>query len=164
MLLLNASYEPLRVCSVRRAVRLVMEDIADAVEQSPLILRSPSTVFHVPSVIKLRHYVRLKQQPRVPLSRTNVFRRDQYRCQYCLAHGGILTLDHVMPSSRGGLTTWDNVVTACQACNGKKGNRTPQEARMPLHTVPRAPKFLVAGLWGVTRIPDPAWEKYLPSA
>lgn len=164
MLLLNASYEPLRVCSVRRAVRLVMENIADSVEDTSFVLRSPSTIFPIPSVIKLKHYVRVKHPPRVPLSRTNVFRRDQYRCQYCLQFGGTLTIDHVMPTSRGGLTTWDNVVAACSACNGRKGSRTPQEANMPLHTVPRPPRVIVTGLFGLHRIPDPLWEKYLPSA
>lgn len=164
MLLLNASYEPLRVCTVRRAVRLVMENHADAVEESAFVLRSPSTEFPVPSVIKLRHYVRVKHQPRVPLSRANVFRRDNYRCQYCMTQGGMLTIDHVLPRSRGGDSSWNNLVTACAGCNGRKGNRTPDEAHMPLNTVPRAPRFIVAGLFGTVRLPDPVWEKYLPLA
>ncbi|HWG85509.1 MAG TPA: HNH endonuclease, partial [Deinococcales bacterium] len=132
VLVLNASYEPLHVCSIKRAVTLLMDEAAERVEDAPAFLRSPSTNFPVPSVIRLRRYVRRPPRYHVAFNRRNVFRRDGHTCQYCGRSGGDLTLDHVLPRSRGGRNTWENIVTACRECNSRKRDRTPEEARMHL--------------------------------
>jgi 5-methylcytosine-specific restriction endonuclease McrA len=162
VLILNASYEPLHVCSVKRAVTLLMHEVAERVEDSDRILRSPSQIFAVPSVIRLRRYVRRPPHQRVAFNRKNVFRRDDNLCQYCGARGGDLTLDHVMPRSRGGPTSWENVVACCQSCNAKKRDRTPEEARMKLRRKPHAPRFMFSSAFGVLPSIDPIWRKYLP--
>ena len=162
MLILNASYEPLHVCSVKRAVSLLMQDIAERVEDADTVLRSPSHVFPVPSVIRLRRYIRRPQRQRVAFNRKNVFRRDEHSCQYCGTRSNDLTLDHVAPRSRGGPTSWDNVVACCRPCNAKKRDRTPDEARMLLRRKPYAPRFMFTSAYGLLPDVDPIWEKYLP--
>jgi 5-methylcytosine-specific restriction endonuclease McrA len=162
VLILNASYEPLHVCSVKRAVLLLMHDIAERLEDSDRVLRSPSQVFMVPSVIKLKKYVKRPHHQRVAFNRKNVFRRDDNTCQYCFIRSGDLTLDHVIPRSRGGDTSWENVVACCHRCNAKKRDRTPEEAHMHLRRKPFAPKFMFSSAFGVLPNIDPVWEKYLP--
>jgi len=118
------------------------------VSPSGRFLRTPGRPYPIPSVVRLFRMVR-RPPGRLALSRKNVFRRDRYTCQYCGARGVELTLDHVTPRSRGGRTTWENLVTACKACNTKKGNRTPEEAGMRLLKRPRAPLYfevIVLGL------------------
>jgi len=114
VLILNASYEPLHVCSVKRAVSLLMHEVAERVEESGKVLRSPNAVFPVPSVIRLKRFVRTPFRQRVAFNRKNVFRRDDHVCQYCGRRTHDLTLDHVIPRSRGGPTTWENVVACCK--------------------------------------------------
>lgn len=162
MLILNASYAPLHVCSIKRAVALLMHEIAERVEDTDRVLRSPSSTFPVPSVIRLRRFVRGPIRHRVAFNRKNVFRRDDHRCQYCLRHVPDLTLDHVMPRSRGGPTSWENVVACCKQCNAKKRDRTPEEAKMHLTRKPYAPRFLFSSAYGIMPDIDPIWEKYLP--
>jgi 5-methylcytosine-specific restriction endonuclease McrA len=162
VLILNASYEPLHVCSVKRAVILLMHDIAERLEDSDKILRSPSQIFIVPSIIKLKKYVKRPHHQRVAFNRKNVFRRDDNTCQYCGVRSGDLTLDHVHPRSRGGDTSWENVVACCRKCNAKKRDRTPDEAKMHLRRKPYAPKFMFSSAFGVMPTIDPVWEKYLP--
>ena len=162
VLILNASYEPLHVCSVKRAVLLLMHDIAERLEDSERVLRSPSQVFKVPSIIKLKKYVKRPHHQRVAFNRKNVFRRDDNTCQYCNLRSGDLTLDHVMPRSRGGDTSWENVVACCRKCNAKKRDRTPEEAKMQLRRKPYAPKFMFSSAFGVLPNIDPVWVKYLP--
>ena len=106
VLILNASYEPMHVCSVKRAVALLMLDVAERVEDSDKVLRSPSQVFAVPSIVKLKKYVKRPPHQKVAFNRKNVFRRDDNTCQYCDLHSTDLTLDHVLPRSRGGATSW----------------------------------------------------------
>ena len=137
-LVLNQNYEPLNVCSVRRAFVLVFHGKAEVLEQGDDPILGASDQYQTPSVIRLRHFVR-RPYPRPRLSRREVFARDQERCQYCGRRGGDLTLDHVMPKHRGGAHAWENLVTACRACNHHKGGRTPQEARMALLSEPRRP-------------------------
>ncbi|HET9026773.1 MAG TPA: HNH endonuclease [Trueperaceae bacterium] len=163
VLILNASYEPLHVCSVKRAVALLMHEVAERVEDSGMVLRSPSSLFPVPSVIKLRRFVRGPFRQRVAFNRKNVFRRDDHTCQYCAKHTFDLTLDHVMPRSRGGPTTWDNVVACCKPCNAKKRDRTPDEAHLHLLRKPFAPRFMFSSAYGVMPDIDPIWERYLPA-
>ncbi|MGB3205719.1 MAG: HNH endonuclease [Crinalium sp.] len=135
VLVLNASYEPLNITSWRRAVVLMLKGKAEQVEHNGKMLYPD---FPLPTVIRLRHYVRVPYKE-IPLTRRNILHRDGHSCQYCRCTGDDLTLDHVLPRSRGGGDTWENIVTACVRCNVKKGNRTPKEANMFLHHQPRRP-------------------------
>jgi len=156
VLLLNVTYEPLRVISTRRAVSLLMRGVAEGVEGVVARLRTPSTVFEVPSVLRLRYYVNVPRRG-ATWSRRSVLARDGYTCVYCGVragqrhHGRILTradfgVDHLIPRSRGGGGTWGNTACACRWCNGRKGNRTPHEAGMHLRWEPKTPRvnYLVA--------------------
>ncbi len=135
VLVLNASYEPLNITSWRRAVVLLIKGKAEQLENSERLIYAD---FPLPSVIRLRHYVRVPYKE-IPLTRRNILERDRHTCQYCRYKGEQLTLDHVLPRSRGGGDTWENLVTACVRCNVKKGNRTPKEAQMTLRHTPRRP-------------------------
>ncbi len=134
VLVLNASYEPLNITSWRRAVVLLLKEKAEQVEHNGRVLYSS---FPLPTVIRLRHYVQVPYKE-IPLTRRNVLHRDSHTCQYCGSKED-LTIDHVIPRSKGGLDAWENVITACVRCNIRKGNRTPKDAGMPLVTTPRRP-------------------------
>jgi 5-methylcytosine-specific restriction endonuclease McrA len=162
VLVLNATYEPLSVVSVRRAVVLLLKEKAEIVEAAEAVLRSEHLSIPTPLVIRLVYYVRIPYRVSIPLTRRTVLARDHYTCQYC---GGQpsrkdLTVDHILPRSRGGHTTWENVVTACQSCNGRKGSRTPEEARMKLLSSPAQPRYVALALVesSVTRH---IWRKYI---
>jgi 5-methylcytosine-specific restriction endonuclease McrA len=135
VLVLNASYEPLNITSWRRAVVLLLKGKAESLEHNGKYLYRE---FPLPSVIRLFHYVSIPYKE-MPLTRRNIFERDQNTCQYCRNKGEQLTLDHIIPRSRGGPDLWENLVTACVRCNIKKGNRTPKEANMTLLCKPRRP-------------------------
>ncbi|MBF2077967.1 MAG: HNH endonuclease [Synechococcales cyanobacterium T60_A2020_003] len=135
VLVLNASYEPLNITSWRRAIVLLIKGKAEQVEHNGKIVYAD---FPLPTVIRLRHYVRVPYKE-IPLTRRNILHRDGHSCQYCGYSGDDLTLDHVVPRSRGGNDTWENIVTACVRCNVKKGNRTPREANMLLRHAPHRP-------------------------
>jgi 5-methylcytosine-specific restriction endonuclease McrA len=135
VLVLNASYEPLNITSWRRAAVLIIKGKAEQVEHNGKFLYAD---FPLPTVILLRHYVRIPYKD-IPLTRRNLLQRDDHTCQYCGYKGDGLTLDHVVPRSRGGGDSWENMVAACVRCNVKKGNRTPKEAGMPLVSQPRKP-------------------------
>ena len=162
VLVLNASYEPLSVVSVRRALILLLKEKAELLEAAEAVLRSEKRVFPRPLVIRLTYYVRIPRRFGFPLSRRTVLARDFYTCQYCGAQPGKheLTIDHIIPRSRGGETTWENVVTACRRCNQKKGNRTPEEAGMVLRRRPRQPRYLAFTLLAEPNVYE-VWEKYL---
>ena len=162
VLILNASYVPLHVCSVKRAVSLIMHKVAERVEDAERVLRSPNAVFPVPSVIRLKRYVSMPTSHRVSFNRKNVFRRDDFTCQYCGSQNNHLTLDHVIPRSRGGITTWTNVVACCIDCNARKRDRTPQEANMKINKQPSTPRFFFTCSYGFLPDLDPIWNKYLP--
>ncbi|MGH9801711.1 MAG: HNH endonuclease [Blastocatellia bacterium] len=165
VLLLNASYEALCLVTAPKALTLVFRRVAEVLENDKgYVLRSPNFVFDVPSVIRLTHYIDVRSRRNKVTNRNRILARDRYRCQYCGKRGTAfdLTLDHIMPRSRGGRTVAENLVTACQKCNNRKGDRTPEEARMPLLTNPAA---LFYGLEraelrqaSTTR---PEWRKYL---
>jgi 5-methylcytosine-specific restriction endonuclease McrA len=163
VLVLNQNYEPLNVCNVRRAIVLVIDGRAEVLEEYNGEFRSPSRAFPSPSVIRLVYLIR-RPRPRVKLTRREVFIRDDHTCQYCGRRSGDLTIDHVVPRSRGGLHTWENLVTACKSCNHRKGGKTAVEARMPLKREPFEPKPGV--YYTIERRVDrgihPAWEKFLP--
>lgn len=142
VLLLNASYEALGIVSIPRAVRLVWKGSAEVLEfDGDRVLRSPRFVFKAPSVIRLLEYIDVRARRRRSASkRVSILMRDRFRCQYCGMKGTAfeLTLDHIVPRSRGGSTEPENLCAACFACNQRKGNRIPEEARMPLLSNPSA--------------------------
>ena len=135
VLVLNASYEPLNITSWKRAVGMMLKGKAEGLEHRAVELRAG---FRLPSVIRLRQYVRVPFK-QLPVTRRNVFQRDGHTCQYCGYCGDQLSLDHVVPRSKGGGDHWENITTACISCNVSKGSRTPREADMPLRSVPRRP-------------------------
>lgn len=165
-LALNASYEPLTIVPPRRAVRLVLDGKAEVLEvDGSRRFRSARRVLPFPSVIRLVRYVHVPRRFRRQVTNTFLFARDEYSCQYCGKHSSelrgrqFLTRDHILPTSRGGLNAWDNVVTSCSPCNNRKGSRTPDEAGMPLRTVPREPNY-VHLVWAVRRV-TPIQAKYV---
>ncbi len=162
VLVLNATYEPLSVVSMRRAVVLLLKEKAEIVEAAEAELRSESFTMPMPLVIRLVYYVRIPYRVSLPLTRRTVLARDHYTCQYCGSQPSRkdLTVDHVVPRSRGGHTHWENVVTACQRCNGRKGNRTPDEANMKLLARPTQPRYVALAM---VESPDTrqVWRKYM---
>lgn len=141
-LVLNQDYRALTTCAAAKAFLLVYMNKAEVVNDvKDGYFRTVTNHYPIPSVIRLRNYVHLPYKG-VILSRQNIFRRDGQRCQYC-GSGYDLTLDHVLPKSRKGGSTWDNLVTACKHCNARKGDRTPEEAKMPLRQKPFKPSFLM---------------------
>jgi 5-methylcytosine-specific restriction endonuclease McrA len=160
VLVLNASYEPLNVTSVRRAHVLVFKGKAEVIEDAGKPLRSAAAEFVWPHVIRLLQYVRVPKSIQRKISRRALFARDGWRCQYCGTEGGKLTLDHVLPRSRGGESIWENVVTSCSPCNLRKGNRTLDEAGMRLHALPRPPAPALFVTLAAPRVPD-GWQPYL---
>ena len=154
VLVLNASYEPLNVCTVRRAHVLLYKGKAEVVEELDQPLRSATTSFVWPHVIRLVHYVRVPRAIQRKISRRALFARDGWRCVYCGTTSGRLTLDHVVPRSKGGESIWENVVTACAPCNLRKGDRSLQQAGMELPHPPRAPA--AGALHQARRTADPA--------
>jgi len=161
-LVLNASYEPLSVVSARRAVVLLVRDKAELVESQGGHWRSERMRIPIPAVIRLVRYVRVPYRRRVPLNRRAVFARDGSICQYCGDRAE--NLDHVIPRSRDGTHTWENIVAACRPCNTRKGNRTPQEAGMELAAPPEAPRQHGWLLVGLGAPPHPSWDTYLSAS
>ena len=141
-LLLNASYEPLSVVDWKRAITLVLLGKAEMLSTHSHKIRSARRTYDLPSVLRLQRRVKIPRK-RVHFSRKNVYRRDNYRCQYCGEKfpASRLTFDHVLPRSRGGETSWTNIVTSCQPCNRTKCSRTPEEASMPLLNEPTEPQW-----------------------
>jgi len=161
VLVLNASYEPLNVCSVRRAHVLVWKGKAEVVEELDRPLRAASTTFRWPHVIRLVTYVRVPRAIQRRISRRALFARDGWRCVYCGAAAGRLTLDHVVPRSRGGESSWENVVTACAPCNLRKGDRSLEETGFTLTRLPKAPAPELFIQLSTPTIPT-RWIQYLP--
>ena len=162
VLVLNASYEPLNVCSDRRAHVLVWKGKAEIVEHHDQPLRSAESSFVRPLVIRLLQYVRVPRAVKRRISRRALFARDGWKCVYCGTSSGRLTLDHVIPRSKGGGSVWENVVTACAPCNLRKGDRLLEEASMSLPHPPRAPAPVLFIRLATQRVPE-GWRQYLPS-
>jgi 5-methylcytosine-specific restriction endonuclease McrA len=160
-LVLNASYEPLSVVPARRAVCLVIADKAEIVETDGSFLHAATVAFPSPLVIRLRTMVRVPFHRRTSLSRRALFARDEHRCQYCGAAAD--SIDHIVPKSRGGAHSWENVAAACRPCNLTKRDRTPDEAGMRLARPARAPRELTWVSVAVPRVPE-AWKPYLALA
>lgn len=163
VLVLNASYEPINVCAARRALVLILKGVASAEEHGSSHVHSARHALRVPSVIRLLEYRRIPHQTRA-LSRKNILMRDRYTCQYChrTMPSSELTLDHVIPRSRAGETSWENLVACCHYCNNKKGNRTPEEAGMRLARSPRPFSLHTSRhLMRLLAKSDDQWQKYL---
>jgi 5-methylcytosine-specific restriction endonuclease McrA len=162
-LLRNSTYEPLRVISWQRAITMMYLGKVEVIRTYDRLLRSVSARVETPAVVKLVQLVH-RHRVRIAFSRRNVFLRDGHRCQYCLVRLAEveLTTDHVIPRSRGGATSWDNVVTACSPCNRKKANRTPAQARMTLQRTPERPRSLPALALRLSddSAPEP-WREFL---
>jgi len=157
-LLLNASFEPLCVVSSRRAVVLVLKEKAEIVHRNGAVFHSERRTVPVPTVIRLVHFVRVPFRATAPLSRRAVFARDGHRCQYC--GRAAENLDHVVPRSRRGPHTWDNVVASCRSCNARKGDRLPSECGMLPRRAPVAPHATQSLIVSAGPV-DPAWQPYL---
>ena len=163
VLVLNASYEPLNVTSVRRAHVLVFKGKAEVLEELDHPLHSASDTYPWPHVIRLVHYVRVPRAVQRKISRRALFARDGWRCVYCGTSSGRLTLDHVVPRSKGGESIWENVVTACAPCNLRKGDRLLEDSGLHLKRPPRPPAPVLFIHLATPTIPQ-VWRQYLPGA
>ncbi len=163
VLVLNATFEPINVTAVRRAMVLLLKGVAQAEELNHAEVRSATRTLKVPSVIRLLAYRHIPQQTRA-LSRKNILLRDRNTCQFCgnIFPASELTLDHVVPRSRGGRSSWENLVACCYQCNNRKGDRTPEEAGLELTRRPRP--FTLHTSRQLMRLighKDEKWRKYL---
>lgn len=161
VLLLNSTYEPLTALTVRRAIVMVLCGKADVVHEDPAApeVCSASRVIVVPTVIRLRTYVRVPYRARVPMTRAALMHRDRFRCAYCGSKAD--TVDHVVPRSRGGEHSWENCVAACAGCNHRKADRLLTELGWTLRAVPLPPKGQHWRLLSTVKELDPAWVRYL---
>jgi 5-methylcytosine-specific restriction endonuclease McrA len=162
-LLLSREYEPVKAISWQRALTLLSLGKVEVLEEYDGFVRSSTIVVKIPAVVRLLRAFKRFRKP-VKFSRVNIYGRDNYSCQYCGEHRKMseLTYDHVIPRSQGGKTVWDNIVTACQTCNLKKGGRTPEQAGMTLRKKPLQPKAMPALLITINQksMPD-AWRDYV---
>ena len=146
-LLLNASYEPLKIVHWQKAITLLCQGKVEVIAEYDREVRSVSISFRLPSVIRLLRYIKMKRRfDYVPFSRANIYARDDHSCQYCgdSFPTNELTFDHVTPVAQGGRKDWENIVTCCVTCNRRKGGRTPEEAGMHLRRMPRRPESMPA--------------------
>jgi 5-methylcytosine-specific restriction endonuclease McrA len=159
VLVLNQNYEPTSVCSARRAIVLLYLEKAEMVERNHELVRSVNRAVPLPSIVRLSRLIHVPRK-RILLTRRNIIKRDNHRCQYCGLTTGPVTVDHVIPKDRGGKDTWENLVCACMRCNTKKRNRTPREAGMKLLRQPRKPGYLFF-IQHLVGVPDDRWKPYL---
>lgn len=160
VLVLNANFEPLNVCNTRRAICLVLARKADLLLNGRGYIHTVSETFQRPSVIRLEHMIH-RPRPHVKLNRREVFRRDNYTCQYCGKHTLELTLDHIQPRHLGGEHIWTNVVAACPTCNHRKGGRKIEEAHMNLLRPPREPPASAMYIFGRHLVENNEWEQFI---
>ena len=161
VLVLNASYEPINVCTVRRAAVLILKDWAEILKHSDHVLHAETLTLPRPAVIRLTSYVRIPRDAHARrITRRAVFARDRWTCQYCGSVRGSLTVDHVIPRSKGGASSWDNIVASCAPCNRRKGDRLPTQIDMHPRQRPRAPSATIFVHVATPTIP-PMWEQYL---
>jgi 5-methylcytosine-specific restriction endonuclease McrA len=155
-LVLNASFEPLAVVTARRAVVLVLKSKAEILESNGMVFRSEKLSIPAPSVVRLQYFVKVPYRARASLTRRAVFARDEWTCQYC--GGSAENVDHVIPRSRGGTHSWENVVASCRRCNAKKENRHHHDVGLKLRRHPYVPRD---GLRLSLGRLEPEWEPYL---
>ncbi len=161
-LVLNQSYEPLNVCHARRALSLIFSGKAEMLENGSGYIHTAYAAYDIPSVIRLAYMVK-RPRPQPKLTRLEIFNRDHYTCQYCGKQSHQLTLDHVVPRHQGGRHTWENLVSACAACNRHKAGRTPEQAHMKLNRAPIRPtsSIYINIPYQLLQTEGP-WQKYLP--
>ncbi len=160
VLVLNQNYEPLSVCTVKRAVILIYLGKAEIIEKHDgYMIRSVSLAIPVPSVVRLGFYIQVPSK-RILLTRKNIIKRDGGRCQYCGENHGAMTVDHVVPRIYGGKDNWENLVCACIKCNNIKGNRTPEQAGLRLLRRPKRPTHITF-IQQFVGISDHRWRQYL---
>jgi len=162
-LVLDRAFQPVTAIDWRRAVVLDVTDRVRVLEYYDDVVHTAHATFPIPAVLLTPQWLR-RHPTRIPLTRGNLLMRDDHRCQYCGQQAPLrqLTVDHVMPRSRGGTTAWSNVVVACGPCNRRKGNRTPGEAGMPLPRAPAVPRALPMGRHGLWMAEPPElWQPYL---
>jgi len=158
--LLNQSYEPLTVCTVKKAFILLLLGKAELLSQNPKkCIKSVTRDFPWPSVIRLKSYIKTPFK-KIILSRKNILRRDHHKCGYCGRADLPLTIDHIIPRSKGGDDSWENLVSACMPCNNRKGDLTLEEANMKLRVRPYAPNYIIFIKNSQNRI-DETWKPYL---
>jgi 5-methylcytosine-specific restriction endonuclease McrA len=163
VLVLNATFEPINVCTVRRAVVLLLKEKAEVIEHADWMLHAESFTLSRPVVIRLVTYVRVPRDThRRKITRRAVFARDGWACQYCGSRTS-LTVDHVIPRSKGGSSEWENIVASCAPCNRRKGDRLVNQAGMSLRRKPRVPRPEIFIHVASPTIPT-AWKAYLPQA
>lgn len=156
VLVLNATFAPINITSWRRAMILLYKGKANGVEYNGCLINGK---FRLPEIIKLSHYIPLPYAEAV-LSRKNIYLRDNHTCQYCSKSGTSLTIDHVIPKSKGGTETWDNMVVCCARCNNRKGDRTLEAVGMKLKVRPyRPPSSLYLHMTRLSTIPK-SWYNY----
>ena len=160
VLVLNANFEPINVCSMRRAIGLILTEKAAMVVNGRGHIHTVSQLLPRPSIIRLEHMIH-RPRPRVKLTRREVFRRDNYTCQYCGRHDISLTVDHILPKHLGGKHVWNNVVAACPACNHRKGGRQLEEVHMHLLHAPKEPPASAIYLYGRHLDENNEWEPYI---
>ena len=161
VLVLNASYEPINVCTVRRAAVLVLKERAEILERADQVLHAETFCLPRPAVIRLRTYVRIPRDAHARrITRRAVFARDRWTCQYCGTVRNTLTVDHVIPRSKGGASSWDNIVASCAPCNRRKGDRLPAQVDMHPRRRPGAPSPNIFVHVATPTIPA-TWEQYL---
>jgi len=163
-LLLNASYEPLKIISWQRAITLLFAGKVEVIEEYSREIHSVTFSLKLPSILRLLKYVRVRKSKIVKFSRANIYARDSYTCQYCNTQfrSEELTFDHVIPVSRGGTKSWENIVTACIDCNRRKGGQTPQEGGMRLIRKPAEPEWVPSlNLTLVFKNAPESWRDYL---
>ena len=161
VLVLNQNYEPLNVCNEKRAIILVDRGKAEVLEHGKGFIRTPSHSYARPSVIRLMYLIR-RPRPKARLTRRELFLRDNYTCQYCGTRGKDLTIDHVIPRHRGGKHTWENLVSACRACNHRKGGKTLDEAKMALRRPPSQPRVSPYYVLNQYLQSYTEWQKFVP--
>ncbi len=159
VLLLNQNFEPISICSVRKAFVLIFLEKAEMVEKNSGWIHSVNREFPIPSVVRLMHQIRIPPK-RILLNRKNLLIRDNYTCQYCGRKTKPLTIDHVVPKHYGGQDRWENLVIACQSCNHKKGNLTPEQAGMSLIRTPKKPHYFFY-LHHIVGEKNTHWKPYL---
>ena len=159
VLVLNQSYEPLMVIGAKRAVILLLNEKVDSLENYREKIHSAYISLPLPSVIKLKHYARIRRKE-IVLSRKNILKRDNHTCQYCGVRSVPMTIDHVISRKKGGEDTWDNLVAACVPCNTRKGNHSPREVQMALVKTPRKPTMILH-LQKFVKQFQSSWRPYL---
>jgi len=160
VLVLNANFEPINVCSTRRAIGLILNGKANLVLNGRGEIRTVSRTYPRPSVIRLEKMVK-RPRPRIRLTKREVLRRDNYTCQYCGQRAAYLTVDHILPRRLGGQHSWENLVAACPSCNHRKGGRTLEQAQMRLLHLPAEPPTSAQYLFGRHMGENQEWVTYI---